>query len=82
MASDYVFCSYVRWIRWYNAGLVTNGLGYGEMMGRKISVSTQDECYLLWIRGKKTPGMHEIERVEISGGVHCGVSGAPLWSIY
>jgi hypothetical protein len=82
MASDYGLCSYVKWIRWYNAGLVTNGLGYGERMGQTISVSTQDVCYLLWIPGKKTPGMHGIQRVEILGGVQCGVSGAPLWSIY
>jgi hypothetical protein len=74
MALDYVVCSYVRWIRWYNAELVTNGLGYGERMGQTISISTQGVCYLLWITGKKTLGMHEVERVGIleRGIVECG----------
>jgi hypothetical protein len=35
MVSGYVFCSYVRWIREYSAGLVTNGLGYGGGNGSK-----------------------------------------------
>jgi hypothetical protein len=73
MASDYVGCSYVRWIRWYNVGLVTNGLGYGERMRQSISVSTQDVCYLLWMPGKKTPGMHGVERVRVLERGHCGV---------
>jgi hypothetical protein len=73
MVSDYVFCSYVRWIRGYNAGLVTNGMGYGERTGQKIPISAQDVCYLLWIPGNQTPAMHEVERVKILERGHCGV---------